>query len=72
MCHFLSDLLPLRNDSCICQDIIFLILNQNTWCGYSNEPSKWDESFVLEPKANVKTGGQENILQVYAQNAYVI
>ena len=33
---------------------------------------KMGKSFILEPKANVKTDGQENILQVFAQNAYVI
>ena len=25
--------------------MIFLFLNQNMYCGYSKEPSQWDDSF---------------------------
>ena len=41
------------------KNLIFLLLNQSIFCGYSKEPSQWDGSF--EHPNSVKTDGQENI-----------
>ena len=50
--------------------LFFLFLNQNIYCGYSKEPSKWDASFE-HPKHMFKLMGKKIITILHSISSII-